>query len=709
VGEGRIVGTIKSPYNVFFLVFIVLVAMVCLPINVAHATVQNIAVTKLIDEPYHKKTFFVITTNENTYHIVVEANITTVGNETFVDLGATLFNPLNETVTASARIPDTLIDAPYYSGPIDAFDLHLPKEIVEALKIVLPVVIIVALVAQVFDIIEDIIENTLKETLKDSVKGALKEALSILIFGGPTIYASLPWVLLKLLGDTNPDGTFDLFIPIPWQSWELTQLYFGFILQGYYYFATNCNWWKVEEVDVHAPWPFNWVVLFSYYDARWICTRATCQHFGIPPSASFYWTPTYPYVDENITFVSTSFDPDGYITAYQWEVGDGDQRTTSNFTYAYPVSGVYNVTLIVTDNDNLTSSATNTISIQQAGTAKMVIIPDHLRTSIQKGQNGNLDFIVSETLNQADLKNVTFQAFDLKSFDNKTISSGNVSFNTNGITITRGTYENITAILHVPTNSAVNWYYGKITALSDNGGNGTVFVDVYVYGPPVANFTWSPLIPKIGEVTTFNASLSTSTAGPIENYEWNFGDGITASGVTATHNFASVGIFTVTLNITDNKSLWNATQKQVQVVQPHGPKAEFTINPETANVGQLVTFNATASQSGWNGTSQMPITKYSWDFGDGNKTDTTTPIVYHSFSSQGIYYPSLTVNASGATPETDTITKRVLIISTPVGGYSVSLANLKGYNTALPSSLYFTIVMMFAVVFTAIRRKRQQS
>jgi hypothetical protein len=76
--------------------------MVCLPINVAHATVQNIAVTKLIDDSDHKKTLFVITTDENTYHIIVEANITKAGNETLIQLSATLFNPQNETITASA-------------------------------------------------------------------------------------------------------------------------------------------------------------------------------------------------------------------------------------------------------------------------------------------------------------------------------------------------------------------------------------------------------------------------------------------------------------------------------------------------------------------------------------------------------------------------------------------------------------------------------
>jgi PKD repeat protein len=138
---------------------------------------------------------------------------------------------------------------------------------------------------------------------------------------------------------------------------------------------------------------------------------------------------------------------------------------------------------------------------------------------------------------------------------------------------------------------------------------------------------------------------------------------------------------------------------------PYGPKADFTVNPETANVGQLVTLDPSISTPGCNGTNQMPITKYSWDFGDGNKTDTTTPIIYHAFSSSGIYYPTLTVYASGATPETDAITHRVVVMSVPVGGYSISLTQ---HNTSMPSSVYLALLIMLSAVFTTVRRKTRR-
>jgi len=103
----------------------------------------------------------------------------------------------------------------------------------------------------------------------------------------------------------------------------------------------------------------------------------------------------------------------------------------------------------------------------------------------------------------------------------------------------------------------------------------------------------------------------------------------------------------------------------------------------------------------------MPITEYRWDFADGNKTTTSTPTVYHSFSSSGTYYVTLTVYAPGATPETDSTTKKVTITAIPVGGYSFPI---KGYTTEKPLTLYLALIGILTVSFTiAKRRKKQQN
>ena len=140
---------------------------------------------------------------------------------------------------------------------------------------------------------------------------------------------------------------------------------------------------------------------------------------------------------------------------------------------------------------------------------------------------------------------------------------------------------------------------------------------------------------------------------------------------------------------------------------PHAPKAEFTATPETASIGENIKFDASASLPGWNGTHDMPITEYRWDFADGNTTTASTPIVYHSFSSLGIYYVTLTVYAPGATPETNSTTHEVTITAIPVGGYSFPI---KGYTAEKPLTLYLALIGILTASFTiAKRRKKQQN
>lgn len=147
-------------------------------------------------------------------------------------------------------------------------------------------------------------------------------------------------------------------------------------------------------------------------------------------------------------------------------------------------------------------------------------------------------------------------------------------------------------------------------------------------------------------------------------------------------------------------STW--TGVYVFAVLPYGPTADFTVMPETANVGESVKFDASSSQPGWNGTDEMPIAEYRWNFADGNQTTTSTPIVYHKFGSSGIYYVTLTVFSPGATPETDSASHKVTIISVPVGGYSI-LRETR--STAKSLTPYMALISIIAIAFTVVKRK----
>jgi hypothetical protein len=72
---------------------------------------------------------------------------------------------------------------------------------------------------------------------------------------------------------------------------------------------------------------------------------------------------------------------------------------------------------------------------------------------------------------------------------------------------------------------------------------------------------------------------------------------------------------------------------------PTGPVAIFTWDPLEPIINQPVTFNASESYDDKYGT----IANYTWDFGDGNTTTVTNPMVLYTFTSSGNYTVTLTV------------------------------------------------------------------
>lgn len=84
---------------------------------------------------------------------------------------------------------------------------------------------------------------------------------------------------------------------------------------------------------------------------------------------------------------------------------------------------------------------------------------------------------------------------------------------------------------------------------------------------PIAEFTFTPAQPKVGERVTFDASASTDSDGQIVRYEWDFdGDGKPdAVGKIVEWTFTRAGDFAVKLTVTDSDDLQNSLTKTVPV------------------------------------------------------------------------------------------------------------------------------------------------
>jgi alpha-tubulin suppressor-like RCC1 family protein len=109
------------------------------------------------------------------------------------------------------------------------------------------------------------------------------------------------------------------------------------------------------------------------------------------------------------------------------------------------------------------------------------------------------------------------------------------------------------------------------------GGGGAEYSVVLVSsGPPppqdpVAAFTAGCDVTSC----SFDASGSTDSDGTVEHYDWDFGDGATSSGTTATtqHQYAATGTYPVTLTVTDNSGATDVVTHQVVAADEPPPTA----------------------------------------------------------------------------------------------------------------------------------------
>ena len=261
-----------------------------------------------------------------------------------------------------------------------------------------------------------------------------------------------------------------------------------------------------------------------------------------PPIASFTFSPTYPEVDEAVTFdASGSYDPDGYIVSYTWDFGDGNITSTSNpiITHAYTSFGDYTVTLTVTDDSSLTDDETATIHVSQHPVASFTFTPP--------------DPLMHEL--------VTFDA-STSSPDGGEIILYTWDFGDGNVT---STDEPI--ITHAYSN------YGTFTVtlnVTDSEGKwDTESQQITVENVPVADFWWTPYYPQRGETVTFDASSSTPDGGEIISYAWDFGDDtpmVEESDPVTTHVYTEVGEYLVTLNVTDSEGRWDIETHTITVV-----------------------------------------------------------------------------------------------------------------------------------------------
>jgi len=229
------------------------------------------------------------------------------------------------------------------------------------------------------------------------------------------------------------------------------------------------------------------------------------------------------------------------------------------------------------------------------------------------------------------------------------IENANVSFTTDF-----GTLSAPWALTTTDGAATVTFYYSgspgtaTITATWQGSVESTT---VIMNAVPVASFTETAHTVLTNEQISFDASNSYDPDGTI-SYNWDFGDGNTATGVTVSHAYSDNGSYSVTLTVTDNAGATDSAHA-TKTVMNRQPVASFTETAETVNTDETISFDASDS-SDPDGT----IVNYSWDFGDGTKG--TGVSVQHAYSQDGTYTVTLTVTDDDGATDTSSATKTVL-------------------------------------------------
>ncbi len=130
----------------------------------------------------------------------------------------------------------------------------------------------------------------------------------------------------------------------------------------------------------------------------------------------------------------------------------------------------------------------------------------------------------------------------------------------------------------------------KVT--DDDGATSTLDVEVTINGlpnnAPVANIALSSQTITLGESITLDASASSDSDGSIESYTWKTSNSETFTTKIATWTPDSVGDYTLTLTVKDDKGATNTQNISITVLKADVPREIFLIGDSTVNVGNPI-------------------------------------------------------------------------------------------------------------------------
>ncbi|MBK7434959.1 MAG: PKD domain-containing protein [Chitinophagaceae bacterium] len=240
-------------------------------------------------------------------------------------------------------------------------------------------------------------------------------------------------------------------------------------------------------------------------------------------------------------FTNTSTITSG-VMLYQWNMGDGNLFNTRDVTHTYLLPGTYTVELIVTSTAGFcTDTSRFDVTVNASPRAGFTV---NNGTQCQPGNS----FIFT---------------------NNTTVDAGTLGFLWDLGDGTTATSTDVTHTYVQPGTYRVKMRVGETTGGCADSTEMTVTVNPVAAG----DFIVSPVCTNL-RVPIINRTRD--VAGTVNNYLWDFGNGITSSNKIPVYSYTTPGTYTITLTVnTTQCPLTVSTVSRTVVIDAPAPGSEF--------------------------------------------------------------------------------------------------------------------------------------